>query len=63
MKTYDFNKAHAFIEQHKASIVSASLGMNEDWFWTAGTVFEDGEYKMDLLDPDLWVTIYQLGQK
>lgn len=44
-KNYDFEKAKTLIEKHKSDIVSASLGMHEDWFWTAETVYEGGEYK------------------
>lgn len=52
-KEYDYKKAMALIEERKESLESASLGMHEDWFWTADTVFEDGVYKKDLTDPDL----------
>lgn len=44
-KQYDFEKAQLTIEQRKSEIKTASLGMYEDWWWTAETVFEDGEYK------------------
>lgn len=50
MKRYDFPKIHQFIEARKQSIKEAVLGMREDWFWTAETVFEGGDYKIDLLD-------------
>lgn len=53
MKYYDFEKAKNYIEQHKASIHSASLGFHEDWFWTAETIFEDGEFVKDLSNPEL----------
>jgi hypothetical protein len=48
MAKYDFKSAKQFIEAHKDKIASATMGMREDWFWTAETVFEDGEYKVDL---------------
>lgn len=48
MKLYDFEKAKTLIEKHKNKIVSAYLGMHEDWFWTAEAVFEEGEYSIDL---------------
>jgi hypothetical protein len=48
MKSYDYKRAYDFIEQNKESIESVTLGMHEDWFWTADTVFEDGEYQKDL---------------
>lgn len=52
---YDFKKAKLFIEQNKENIKEASLGMHEDWFWTAETIFEDGEYKVNLDDKDLTI--------
>ncbi|UFT98126.1 hypothetical protein KO561_13030 [Radiobacillus kanasensis] len=44
MKLYDFEKAKQIIGEKSDAIVSASLGMQEDWFWTAEEVFnkEDG---------------------
>lgn len=48
MKYYDFEKIKQFIEQHKNIIETASLGFNEDWFWTAETVFENGEFSKQL---------------
>jgi len=50
MKYYDFHKAKQLIAENKENIVSASLGMHEDWFWTAETIFEGGEYKKNLPD-------------
>ena len=29
--------------------------MHEDWFWTAGAIFEDGEYQVDLDNKDLTI--------
>jgi len=48
MKTYDFKKAKKLIGYHADDILSASLGMHEDWYWTAETVWEDGKYIKDL---------------
>lgn len=45
---YDFKKAKDLIEAEREDIAKAYLGMCEDWFWTADTVFEDGEYVVDL---------------
>jgi len=50
MKEYDFDKAKAIIEKNKENVKSASLGINEDWFWTAETIYEDGEYTRELSD-------------
>ena len=44
MKYYDFHKAKRLIEKYKNDINSASLGMHEDWFWTAEDIWENGEY-------------------
>ena len=48
MKYYDYKKAKNYIEQHKAEIEEASLGMDEDWWWTARTIFEGGKFTVDL---------------
>ena len=44
MKTYDFLKAKRIIKENKNILQSASLGMHEDWYWTAETIWEDGKY-------------------
>jgi hypothetical protein len=49
MKYYDFTKAKNLIEQSKDCIQSASLGMHEDWWWTAETVFENGKFTRSIL--------------
>lgn len=48
MKNYDYAKAKQLIEKHSKELEEASLGMHEDWGWTAETIWEDGEYKIDL---------------
>ncbi|GGJ86257.1 hypothetical protein GCM10007063_05940 [Lentibacillus kapialis] len=48
IKKYDFKKAKRIIENKKDSIIEASLGMREDWFWTANVVFENGAYIVEL---------------
>jgi hypothetical protein len=50
VKRYDFKKAVALIEREKDQISEASLGMYEDWFWSAETVFEKGEFCKELND-------------
>ena len=50
MKKYNFKKAKELIEKYKDTLESASLGMHEDWFWTAETIYENGEYKRELPD-------------
>ena len=47
MKTYDFLKAKQLISENAENLVSASLGMHEDWAWTAETIWENGNYKSD----------------
>lgn len=53
MKLYGFKKAEELIEANRVNIKCASLGMHEDWFWTAETVFEDGEYTKELFKGDI----------
>lgn len=45
---YDFKKAKNFIKKNKDKIKSATLGMHEDWFWTAQEVFKDGKFTVNL---------------
>ena len=42
-KVYDFDKAKEIINSLK-NILTASLGMIEDWGWTAQTIFEDKKF-------------------
>lgn len=44
MKKYDTNFIKSYIDERKEEIKSVSCGMREDWSWTEGTVFEDGEF-------------------
>jgi len=53
MKTYNYKKAKQVIENNKDKIKEASLGMKEDWYWTAETIYSDGEFKKNLDDNDL----------
>lgn len=48
MKTYDFKNVKRYIQMHSDLIDEVSLGMAEDWGWTAECVYEDGRFKMDL---------------
>ena len=52
MRNYDFPTIKNFIDQHRDEIDTVLLGMHEDWYWTADTVFENGEYQKDLADKD-----------
>ncbi len=52
MKCYDFEKAKELIAKHGEEVKEASLGMHEDWTWTAETIFEDGEFTQELKDGD-----------
>lgn len=52
MKRYDFKIVKDFIEANKGIISQVSLGMHEDWFWTAETVYEDKKYTRELNDGD-----------
>lgn len=47
MKNYDYAKATEYINKHGDEIESVTLGMHEDWFWTAEAVWKNGEYTED----------------
>jgi hypothetical protein len=44
MKKYDYAKAQKLILKNQKKLATASLGMQEDWSWTAETVFDDGKF-------------------
>lgn len=44
MKIYNIKKAKQFIKDHKSEIIRVSLGMQEDWNWTAEVIWGDGKY-------------------
>jgi hypothetical protein len=48
MKNYDFKKAKQLILENQENLKSAALGMHEDWFWTADTIWEDKKFIIDL---------------
>ena len=51
MTYYDFEKAKQIIKSHKKNeLIQVSLGMKEDWYWTADTIWEDGKYLIRLND-------------
>lgn len=50
MKLYDYTKAKRLIEKNKENLISASLGMLEDWLWTSETIFKDGKFIKELPD-------------
>lgn len=45
---YDYKKAKEIIESRKNDIEYASLGMREDWNWTAVVIWQDDKYQVDL---------------
>ena len=53
MKKYDYKKAYNYIESHKEEISEVSLGIHEDWFWTAEAVWKNGKYEVGLLSTNL----------
>jgi len=53
MNYYDFKKARVLIEQNASNLVRASLGMAQDWWWTAITVWEGGKWQQELFDGDI----------
>lgn len=52
MKYYDYNKAKELIKKYKKDrgLIIASLGMAEDWYWTAEDVWLNGKYVVKLND-------------
>lgn len=56
MKKYDFKKAKALIKKHKDTLKEAALGMHEDWFWTAETIWTNGKYTRKLPDSIAGIT-------
>lgn len=53
MAKYDFKAAKKYIQMHSDLIDEASMGMDEDWFWTAEDVYKDGSFTKDLDQDDL----------
>jgi hypothetical protein len=56
MKHYDYNKAKETIKSYLkdnrgyGKLLSASLGMEEDWNWTGTTIWLNGKYIVKLTD-------------
>lgn len=48
MLIYNTEQIRSYIENHKSEIESVTLGMEEDWFWTADAVYRDGQYLANL---------------
>jgi hypothetical protein len=52
MRNYNWARAKEIIDIHASltgtKLIRASMGMQEDWFWTAGILWENGEYKREL---------------
>lgn len=53
MQYCDFDKARRLIAEHAETLAEASLGMAEDWFWTAETVWKGGAFTRELFDGDV----------
>ncbi len=43
MNTLDWDKMERFIQDRQP--VSVSAGLLDDWFWTAATIYENGEWE------------------
>lgn len=65
MRKYDYSKAIEIIGSNLLKgLTEASMGMAEDWWWTAVTVWEDGGFVQDLakrpelagIDGSSWAT-------
>ncbi len=55
MKYYDALKAREYIKAREQEIDSADLGMQEDWSWTAETIFENGMFMVELEEKEIEV--------
>jgi len=55
MADYDYNLAKQTIQKYSDLLEEASLGMAEDWFWTAETVYEEGVFKINLDEENLMI--------
>lgn len=53
MAQYDFALAKKTIQKYSDLLEEASLGMVEDWFWTAEPVYTDGAFVVNLEEKDL----------
>lgn len=51
MKHYNFELARRIIDKLVSLDVleTATLGMHEDWFWTAEEIWSEGKYKKDII--------------
>lgn len=53
MRSYDFKSAKKYIQTHSDHIDTVALGMKEDWFWTAETVYEKERFTKELDKKDM----------
>ena len=44
MNLYDYDFARKYIEENSSTIKRVELGIEEDWYFTAEPIWEDGEY-------------------
>ena len=44
MADYDFELAGKLVQKYSDLLEEASLGMAEDWYWTAETIYEEGKF-------------------
>lgn len=48
MANYNYDLAMKTIQKYSDLLESATMGMQEDWFWTAECVYENGSFKYEL---------------
>lgn len=48
MANYDYVNIKKFIQMHSDLIDRVVVGMQEDFYWTAETIYEDGRFLVDL---------------
>lgn len=53
MKSYDLKAIKRYCQMHSDVISAVSIGMQEDWFWTAECIYEQDHFIADLDDKEL----------
>lgn len=61
MRKFDYKKIEKIIAENKDGLKEASIGMFEDFFWTAEIIWENGKYIEDIysfshLQESYWAT-------
>lgn len=55
MRKYNFPEIKRFIQKYSDYLVEVQAGIQEDWFWTAETIYVDDRLTVNLDDPTLHI--------